>query len=247
MALFIFWEYLTATATQQLCFFYWLFYSWRLLTHCSVLHPSYLTKSSRKWVISTYISPFKPWLMAVCLECFNEHVTVSRSFSSLSCEIKFFVTMTTQSGYANATVERQERKRLFLRQLKYYFPSDLFYLTLSNVFFYIKPWHPMKSWFDQSFCKFQLTICFESSSVDTYKRTWFESSLLAGLTDSQETWMGWTGALIGFSYFHTREYKCVRKGLRRVALFDCFLPLPPPPQSPSGPPEIFFSIQRVRA
>lgn len=64
-------------------------------------------------------------------------------------------------------------------------------------------------------------------------------SLLAGLTDSQETRMGWTGALIGFSYFHTREYKWVRKGPRRVALFDCFLP-PPPPQSPSGPPEIFF-------
>lgn len=41
-----------------------------------------------------------------------------------------------------------------------------------------------------------------------------------GLTVGKQLQIVWNGALIGFSYFHTREYKYARKGLHAVALFD---------------------------
>lgn len=44
--------------------------------------------------------------------------------------------------------------------------------------------------------------------------------LLSGLTVGEQLWIGWNGALIGFLYFHTREYKWARKGLHAVALSD---------------------------
>lgn len=41
-----------------------------------------------------------------------------------------------------------------------------------------------------------------------------------GLRVGKQLQIVWNGALIGFSYFHTREYKWARKGLHAVALFD---------------------------